>query len=204
MKVDQWAIGYSYDLPFDLTFMLEGYYKNMKNLLEYRDGAGYMAGADNWEKQVAVGNGRSFGAEVLLRRQSENTDGWISYTWSKALRKFDRDGNVVNNGDEFYAMNDRRHNFNMFVSHRFPSGWKVSTSWTYQTGRCGTIASIAALVVTWKTIRTEIRNGRRFLARMCCGYMCRNVIIIGCRRFIGLTSVSPIFSVMAGEKAIST
>lgn len=144
MKADQWAIGYSYDLPFDLTFMLEGYYKNMKNLLEYRDGAGYMAGADNWEKQVAVGNGRSFGAEVLLRRQSENTDGWISYTWSKALRKFDRNGNVVNNGDEFYAMNDRRHNFNMFVSHRFPSGWKVSTSWTYQTGRCGTIASIAA------------------------------------------------------------
>ena len=80
MKSDQWAMGYSYDLPYSLTFTLEGYYKTMENILEYRDGAGYMASADNWQKQVAVGDGRSYGVEVMLRRQAKNTKGWIAYT----------------------------------------------------------------------------------------------------------------------------
>ena len=143
MKSDQWAMGYNYDLPYSLTFTLEGYYKTMENILEYRDGAGYIASADNWQKQVAVGDGRSYGVEVMLRRQAKNTKGWIAYTWSKALRRFDRPGNVINNGEEFYALNDRRHNFNLYVSHRFPSGWQIGSSWTYQSGRRGTIASLS-------------------------------------------------------------
>ena len=143
MKSDQWAMGYNYDLPYSLTFTLEGYYKTMENILEYRDGAGYIASADNWQKQVAVGDGRSYGVEVMLRRQAKNTKGWIAYTWSKALRQFDRPGNVINNSEEFYALNDRRHNFNLYVSHRFPSGWQIGSSWTYQSGRRGTIASLS-------------------------------------------------------------
>ena len=144
MKSDQWALGYNYEFLGDLSLSAEGYYKTMDNIIEYRDGASYLLRGSDWEKQVAVGAGRSYGVELMLRKQSEHTDGWISYTWSKALNKFDRQGNILNNGYEYYAPHDRRHNFNIFISHQFKMGWKVSASWSYQSGRLGTIPNVSA------------------------------------------------------------
>lgn len=144
MKSDQWALGYNYEFLGDLSLSAEGYYKTMDNIIEYRDGASYLLRGSDWEKQVAVGAGRSYGVELMLRKQSERTDGWISYTWSKALNKFDRQGNILNNGYEYYAPHDRRHNFNIFISHQFKMGWKVSASWSYQSGRLGTIPNVSA------------------------------------------------------------
>lgn len=144
MKSDQWALGYNYEFLGDLSLSAEGYYKTMDNIIEYRDGASYLLRGSDWEKQVAVGAGRAYGVELMLRKQSERTDGWISYTWSKALNKFDREGNIINNGREYYAANDRRHNFNIFISHQLKSGWKLSASWSYQSGRLGTLPNISA------------------------------------------------------------
>jgi len=144
MKSDQWALGYSYEFLGDLSLSAEGYYKMMDNIIEYRNGASYLLRGSDWEEQVAVGAGRSYGVELMLRKQSERTDGWISYTWSKALNKFDRPGNILNNGLEYYAPHDRRHNFNIFISHQFKTGWKLSASWSYQSGRLGTLPDISA------------------------------------------------------------
>ena len=144
MKSDQWALGYNYEFLGDLSLSAEGYYKTMDNIIEYRNGASYLLQGSDWEKQVAVGAGRAYGVELMLQKQSERTNGWISYTWSKALNKFDRPGNIIENGREYYAPHDRRHNFNIFISHQFKTGWKVSASWSYQTGRLGTLPDICA------------------------------------------------------------
>ena len=142
MKSDLYGLGVNYDWQ-GFNFTAEAYYKTMDNVLEYRNGATYFIANQNWQEIVAQGKGRSYGFEVLVERKEGNTTGWLSYTWSKALRTFDRPDNEINGGKEFYASTDRRHNFSVNVSHHFTFSEKIaldlSASWTYQSGRRGTV-----------------------------------------------------------------
>ena len=142
MKSDLYGLGINYDWQ-GFNFAAEAYYKTMDNVLEYRNGATYFIANQNWQEIVAQGKGRSYGFEVLVERKVGNTTGWLSYTWSKALRTFDRPDNEINGGKEFYASTDRRHNFSVNVSHHFTFSEKIaldlSASWTYQSGRRGTV-----------------------------------------------------------------
>lgn len=142
MKSDLYGLGINYDWQ-GFNFAAEAYYKTMDNVLEYRNGATYFIANQDWQEIVAQGKGRSYGFEVLVERKVGNTTGWLSYTWSKALRTFDRPDNEINGGKEFYASTDRRHNFSVNVSHHFTFSEKIaldlSASWTYQSGRRGTV-----------------------------------------------------------------
>ena len=143
MKSDLFALGYTYE-PFPgISASVEGYYKTMDDIIEYKQNANYALTKRDWSQMVAVGDGRSYGVELLLEKTTGNTTGWLSYTWSKALRKFDEAGNQLNGGSEFYANNDRRHNLNVVLTHKLQAGknsfWEFNVSWTYQTGRRGTI-----------------------------------------------------------------
>ena len=142
MKSNLYGLGVNYDWQ-GFNFAAEAYYKTMDNVLEYRNGATYFIANQNWQEIVAQGKGRSYGFEVLVERKVGNTTGWLSYTWSKALRTFDRPGNEINGGKEFYASTDRRHNFSVNVSHHFAFSEKIaldlSASWSYQSGRRGTV-----------------------------------------------------------------
>ena len=142
MKSDLYGLGINYDWQ-GFNFAAEAYYKTMDNVLEYRNGATYFIANQNWQEIVAQGKGRSYGFEVLVERKVGNTTGWLSYTWSKALRTFDRPDNEINGGKEFYASTDRRHNFSVNVSYHFTFSKKIaldlSASWTYQSGRRGTV-----------------------------------------------------------------
>lgn len=139
MKSDQWALGYSYELLKGVNLSVEGFYKRMNNLLEYREGYSPSSYASDWAKWVVTGKGESYGAELLLQKSLGNTTGWIAYTWSKSLRLFDRPGEELFSGRKYYAGNDRRHNLNIVFNHRFNKHWDVSLTWTYQSGRRGTL-----------------------------------------------------------------
>lgn len=141
MKSDQWALGYNYEIAKGFDLSVEGFYKRMDNLLEYREGYSLMTPADRWAEQVVMGEGESYGAELLLQKTTGKTTGWLSYTWSKSLRLFDRPGQEVFSGKKYYAGNDRRHNLNLVVNHRFNEHWEVSAAWNYQTGRRGTLST---------------------------------------------------------------
>ena len=143
MTSDLCALGYVYELRPGITASVEGYYKMMDGVMEYKQNANYAATLKDWRSLVSVGKGRTFGAEIFVEKTTGNTTGWVSYTWSKALRKFDRPDNILNGGKEFYALNDRRHNFNAVVTHKLYVGestyFRFSGSWTYQSGRRGTL-----------------------------------------------------------------
>lgn len=141
MKSDQWALGYNYEIMKGFDLSVEGFYKRMNNLLEYREGYSLMAPTDQWADQVVTGEGESYGIELLLQKTTGKTTGWLAYTWSKSLRLFDRPGQEVFSGKKYYAGNDRRHNLNLVVNHRFNKHWEVSAAWNYQTGRRGTLST---------------------------------------------------------------
>lgn len=139
MTSSQVSAGVFYDIAglFDLS--VEGYYKTMDNLLEYKDGASLMATTSGWEDKVAMGEGWSYGVEFLLQRTVGRTTGWIGYTWAKATRLFDRPGQEINGGRPFPAKYDRRHDVSLTVSHRLTDNIDLSATWVYNSGNCATL-----------------------------------------------------------------
>ena len=142
MKSHLYGCGLNYDWN-GFVFAAETYYKTLDNVLEYRNGSTYFINNRDWKEIVALGEGRSYGFEVLVEKKVGKTTGWLSYTWSKALRTFDRPGDEINGGKDFYASTDHRHNFSATVSHHFALSGKLgldlSASWSYQSGRRGTV-----------------------------------------------------------------
>ena len=102
---DQIAASYNVYFPrLKSALIIEGYYKYMQNLTEYREGSNLILN-DNFESLLLQGNGWSSGAEFLFRREAGKLTGWVGYTISWTKRKFDE----LNGGDPFWAKYDRRH-----------------------------------------------------------------------------------------------
>ena len=82
----QVAIGLAKDLPGkNVTITVEGYYKWMKNVLNYKEGASFLNVVDNsnpetqndWQTKVVSGTGLSYGAEFLIQKKLGNLLGGL-------------------------------------------------------------------------------------------------------------------------------
>lgn len=140
MKSHQYSIGTFYNLLNIFDLSLEGYYKSMDNLIEYKDGASFFGSSTGWEDKVSMGRGWAYGIEFLAQKSVGKTTGWVGYTWSKAERLFDRPGEELNNGNVFPAKYDRRHDLSIVVSHKFSQKFDLAATWVYSTGSAGTLA----------------------------------------------------------------
>ncbi|NLO71595.1 MAG: TonB-dependent receptor [Porphyromonadaceae bacterium] len=139
MNSQQYAAGVFYKLKDIADFSLEGYYKSMHNLIEYKDGASFMGESTGWEEKVVMGEGWSYGVEFFAQRSFGNTTGWVGYTWSKTERLFDRPGQELNNSQVFPAKYDRRHDFSVTATHKFSEKIDVSATWVFATGNTATL-----------------------------------------------------------------
>lgn len=140
MKAHQVSAGFFYRLMKMVDLSVEGYYKTMNNLIEYKDGASFLSQTTGWEDKVSVGRGWSYGVELLVQKTVGKTTGWIGYTWSKAERLFDRPNEYINHGKVFPAKYDRRHDLSIVVSHKFSDRLDISGTWVFSSGNCGTLA----------------------------------------------------------------
>ena len=138
MRSNQYATGGYYTGLKGWEFSLEGYYKDMFNVLEYQDGTTFFASSGGWQEKVEMGRGRSFGIELLAQKTLGATTGWIAYTLAKSDRQF-KDGSI-NNGQRFPYKYDRRHNINFCLNHRFSERVDVGVTWVFNTGGTATIA----------------------------------------------------------------
>jgi hypothetical protein len=140
MISQQYSAGVFYNLLNLIDLSVEGYYKSMDNLIEYKDGATFFGSSTSWEDKVSMGRGWAYGVEFLAQKSIGNTTGWVGYTWSKSERLFDRPGQELNNGIAFPAKYDRRHDLSIVVTHKFSERFDLSGTWVYSTGSCGTLA----------------------------------------------------------------
>jgi hypothetical protein len=140
MRSQQASVGVFYNLlnMFDLS--VETYYKNMDNLIEYKDGATFLGESTGWEDKVNIGRGWAYGIEFLAQKTVGKTTGWIGYTWSKTERLFNLPGQELNNGFVFPAKYDRTHDLSIVISHKFSEKFDVAATWIYSTGNAGTLA----------------------------------------------------------------
>ena len=118
---------------------IEGYYKTMDNLIEYKDGANFMDSGTTWEDKVASGKGDSYGVEFFLKKKAGKLTGWIGYTLSWTNRKFED----INFGREFPFRYDRRHDISLVAMYKFNEKWSLNGTWVYYTGNAVSVPTYA-------------------------------------------------------------
>jgi hypothetical protein len=115
---------------------VEVYYKTMKNLIEYEEGA--IIGnnvTDNPDNAFVFGTGESYGTELFIKKSTGKLTGWIGYTLSWTTREFED----INNGEAFYAKYDSRHDISTTLTYELNERWSFSTVFVYNTGNALTI-----------------------------------------------------------------
>lgn len=140
MKAHQFAAGVNYTIPMIADLSVEGYYKRMTNLIEYRDGATSFGSTVGWEDLVCTGDGWIYGVEFLAQRTFGRLTGWVAYTWSRTTHLFNREGQVLNNGNPFPAKYDRRHDISIVATYKITDRIDVSATWVFSTGNTATLA----------------------------------------------------------------
>ena len=132
---DQYSLGLYFNGIPGWEFSLEGYYKNMRNVLEYKEGVAFMFDSSGWENKVEVGTGRAMGIELFIEKTMGKTTGWLGYTLAKSDRLFP----TINHGERFPYRYDRRHNVNLLVNHKFNEKFDLSATWNFASGGATTL-----------------------------------------------------------------
>ncbi len=124
----------------DYLFSVEGYYKDMENLVEFNQRIENLRGrrslsnaAPTVVENFFVGDGYSEGVEFLIQKKSGNFNGWLSYTLGKVEYTFPD----FNDGMAFPANHDRRHEVNLVASYKI-GNWNLSASWVFASGKAYT------------------------------------------------------------------
>lgn len=136
--LDQYAIGYFRNLKNDAySIEAEAYYKNIKNRLDYIDGADLIAN-ENIEQVLLRGKSRAYGLELLVRKNEGKLTGWVSYTLSRSEQQTPgRTPNEIgiNNGQWYKTGYDKLHNLSVTSSYELSKKWQFGAIFTLQSGR---------------------------------------------------------------------
>ena len=133
----QYGAAYTRSLGNGYELTLEGFYKDLDNLLEYRSGFNFFSNSKDWEDKVNVGTGVSYGGEILLEKTKGKTTGWVGYTWSKSDRTFEE----INFGEPFPYKYDRRHDVGLVLTHKHSKRMDFGLVWVYGTGNTYTLGT---------------------------------------------------------------
>jgi hypothetical protein len=135
---DQVGIGYFNNFKQDqYTLELETFYKKIKNRMDYIDGANLIAN-EAIEQVILNGEMRSYGLEVLLRKNTGKFNGWIAYTISKSQQRTPgRTANEIgiNNGDWYRSSYDKLHNVAVTANYNLSPKWNFGGNFTLQSGQ---------------------------------------------------------------------
>jgi len=157
---DQYSVGYFKNFNKDMfESSIEVYYKDMKNQIDYKDGADVLFN-EQLATQLLYGIGRAYGLEFYLKKNVGRFTGWISYTLSRTEKKIDG----INNGDWYAAKQDKTHDISIVASYKISKKVTMSANWVYSTGSAVTFPSGKYYVNDqWVWLYTS-RNGYRMPA----------------------------------------
>ncbi len=140
-SADQFTLGLFKNLnnnKYELS--LEGFYKLSDNILDFKTGAQVLLNEDI-VLETLQGEGKSYGVEFLIRKNAGKLNGWLGYTYSRSLIRFDSrfPENRINNGVFFPSNFDKPHDLSLVANYKFSKRFSFSTNFTYQTGRPVTV-----------------------------------------------------------------
>jgi outer membrane receptor protein involved in Fe transport len=130
-KAWQYSVGYTGTSTNGMwEWSAESYYKDMRNVYDYRSGV-TMFSDINLDGLILGGKGRSYGMELMFRKNVGRLTGWVSYTLSKTQTKIDG----INDNRWYDASNDRRHDLNIVAMYDLTDRWRLSASFLFASGQ---------------------------------------------------------------------
>jgi hypothetical protein len=135
---DQVALGYFKNFNDDMySLEVETYYKKVQNRLDYIDGADLIANKAI-EQIILNGQLRSYGLEIMFRKNEGKFNGWISYTLSKSEQQTPGRTPIetgINNGQWYNSVYDKLHNVAVTTSYNLNEKWSFGANFALQTGQ---------------------------------------------------------------------
>lgn len=163
MVGDQYTAGAYFNL-FDnkIELSAETYYKKVKNLVEYKDGAEFVIN-EIPESDIIQGKLDAYGLELMLKKPNGKLNGWINYTISKAnVQVIDEETGENNNFGKKYPANwDKPHAFNLVANYRLSRRLSFSGTLVYSTGRPVTYPTAVYYMDGMEVLQYSLRNEYR-------------------------------------------
>lgn len=133
----QTSLGY-FRTIFDnkVEFSTEFFYRRMDNLLDYRSGASIILN-DHLEQDALNTEGRAYGAEFLLKKNTGKLRGSLAYTYSRSLLRTSDEPSVekINRGKEYPSNFDQPHNLVIVANYEATKRINSTLNLSYSTGR---------------------------------------------------------------------
>lgn len=134
---DQYAVGYFRNFDENkYETSVEVYYKNMWNLIDYKNEA-QLNFNKYVESQLVYGRGYAYGAEFFVRKRYGQFTGWVGYTISRTWRVFPD----IDNGAKFPARQDQIHNLSVVGMYDLNKKWSFAATFVFNTGDAVTFPS---------------------------------------------------------------
>ncbi|GJM30270.1 MAG: TonB-dependent receptor [Cyclobacteriaceae bacterium] len=141
---NQYSVGlYKTFFGTSLEMSLEGYYKKVDNVLEYKDGADIILN-EALETDVIRAKGKSYGVEMLLKKQSGKLSGWLSYTYARSLIQANGEysDEQINSGEYYPSNYDKPHSAVLITNYKINRRVNIALNVNYSTGRPATFPSV--------------------------------------------------------------
>ncbi len=131
-----------------LEASIEGYYKDMRHVIDYKDGASFLdknAIYDidktnyNFEEQLRTGRGYAYGVELMLKGSWRKFDGFATYSYARSKRRIEG----INSGETYLSPFDKPHTFDVFLNYDLSERLSIAANFRYQSGQVTTVPAYA-------------------------------------------------------------
>lgn len=127
---DQIAIGYFRNFKKNkYETSAEIYVKDFQNQIDYIDNADIFFN-EQLEGELLSGDGRAYGIEFYVKKNTGKLTGWISYTVARSERQVEG----ISNGDWYPTRFDRTHNLSVVNSYELNKKWSFSANFIFSSG----------------------------------------------------------------------
>lgn len=118
----------------DFVWSLSTYYKKIKGMLDYKSGASFVYDTTFADLLESI-DGRAYGLEAGIIKETGKLTGSISYTWSRSKREFHALEGLI----WIPSVSDRPHNINFSFKYHLNTGTSFGLNWVYQSGAPATM-----------------------------------------------------------------
>ena len=138
-KSIQFVIGYEEYIKNTYKVQIEGYYKDLKNLLTYeetRSTTDAEVSDESLSDILTPADGYAYGIELFGQKMTGNLSGWIAYTYSVSRKIMNSIYDVGQN--EYYTNWDRTHALSILGNYQINKKWETNWRLSLQSGQAYT------------------------------------------------------------------
>lgn len=126
-SAEHFVLGAAFETD-NYIFDVETYRKNLDNLSEFS--LRFQRDDIDLDRLFFSGNGYAEGIEFLLQKKRGDYTGWVTYTLARVRNNFPE----LNNGFEFSALHDQRHEFKTVHSYEWEN-YRLAATFVYGSGK---------------------------------------------------------------------